>query len=146
MRTPTPEIREAFYRRLLESLPIGQVTASDIAWPNSNFRADPERYYLAPAIMYAQTETVTLSPKGYEKLHGIFQINICGLPNQGEGELDYMARKLTDIFRAGTRIELCGWWPVTITRAYRSQLRFGGHDRPEITVSANWEQFTPKGE
>lgn len=149
MKTPTPEIRQAFYGRLLEMLPFQGIEPSDIAWPNTGFNADPARVYLAPAVMFGETETATLSESGYEKLTGIFQVSVCGLPGMGEGLLDEIAREITDHFRGGVEIGMCGFWPIRVMRAWRSPLLYGNSDsagRPTIAVSVAWQQFTPKGE
>lgn len=150
MRTPTAELRQAFYRTLLQALPIGAIRQEDICWPNTGFRPDPKRIYLAPFMIFNETRTATLSPNGYEELNGIFQIAICGLPGQGEGEMDGIAAALTDIFRGGTTIDMCDWLPITIRRAWRTALRFGSDSqsnagRPSVVVSVAWQQYTPKG-
>lgn len=149
MRTPTPEIRQAFYSRLLSLMPFQDLCESDIAWPNTGFMADPARIYLAPSVMFGETTTETLGPHGYEKLSGIFQISICGLPNAGEGKLDEIARTLIDHFRGGSGIDLCGWWSIRLLKAWRSPLLYGNSDsadRPTVAVSVAWQQFTQKGE
>ena len=143
MKTPTPEIRQAFYRRLLTALPLGPVTEADIAWPNSNFRPDPGRVYLAPAVLFAETEIASLSPTGFERLSGIFQISVYGIAGQGEGELDCLGQALTDLYRGGTLLPIPCRQHLSIARAWRSGLHFD--DRPWLAVSASWHQYTQKG-
>lgn len=153
--TPTPEIRKAFYERLLCSLPVGPVGESDIAWPNMPFIPQVERMYIAPWLLFADTVTASLSPEGFEKLSGVFQVSVYGVVNSGEAEIESVARELTDIFRGGTLLQIPGFNPVHIRNAYRSSLDFAsqndgsvkkGSGRPVITVSANWHQYTQKGE
>lgn len=151
--TPTPEIRKAFYERLVCSLPIGNIGEDDIAWPNMPFRPQVERMYIAPWCMYAETETTSLSETGFERIAGIFQVSVYGVVNTGEAEIEEAARLITDIFRGGTLLQVPGFNPVHIKNAYRSALDFSGQGnmetgkgRPVITVSANWFQYTQKGE
>lgn len=153
--TPTPEIRKAFYERLTCSLPIGEIGESDIAWPNMPFSPQVNRMYLAPWCLYADTVTASLSPQGFEMLAGVFQVAVYGLVNSGEAEIEEIARDLTDIFRGGTILQIPGFNPVHIKNAYRSALGFAaqnegaakkGSGRPVVTVSANWVQYTQKGE
>lgn len=153
--TPSPEIRKAFYERLLCSLPIGDIGESDIAWPNMPFIPQVERMYIAPWLIYAETNTASLSETGFERLTGIFQVSVYGVVNAGEAEIEEAARRITDIFRGGTLLQVPGFNPVHIKNAYRSALDFASQDngdtkkgsgRPVITVSANWHQYTQKGE
>lgn len=148
MRTPTPEIRQAFYKRLLCSLPIGPIGEGDIAWPNSKFVPRPNKFYLSPFCMYATTAIASMSSTGFERLSGIFQVSVYGVLDTGEGELDKIASELTELFRGGTYIPLEEWNAITILRSYRSDLRIetGGEvSRPVVTVSSEWYQYTQKG-
>lgn len=154
MTTPTPEIRQALYRHLLCTLPIGAVTVSDVAWPNVPFIPDIHRMYLAPFCLFAETATASLSQTGFERLSGVFQVSVYGILNTGEADMEEVARVLVDAYRGGTVLPLGDWSPVRIQRAYRSSLQVvtGGDQtsqevpRPVIIVSADWTQYTSKGE
>ena len=149
MRTPTPEIRQAFYRHLLCALPIRSITQSDVAWPNAPFKPDVNRMYIAPFCMFAATATASLSQSGFERLAGVFQVSVYGILNTGEAEIEEVARELTDLFRGGTVLTVSGWNPVRIERAYRSSLQVdtgGTPARPVIVVSASWIQYVSKGD
>lgn len=150
MLTPTPEIRQAFYRRLLENLPFLGVTEADVAWANASFRPQPERVYIAPYCLFAETRIASLSQAGFEEISGIFQINIYGVAGAGEGWLDELAQGFTDMFRGGTFLEIPCWQPVAIRRAWRSTLHFDsgekGVGRPWVNISSDWHQFTAKGD
>lgn len=145
MTTPTPEIRKAFYSRLLGVLPLGEITESDVAWPNVQFRPQTGRMYLAPAILYGETNTASLSEYGFEKLGGIFQVSIYGVADTGEAAIEEVARALTDQFRAGTALALPCANEALIRKTYRSGLEFFDA-RPVVIVSVNWIQYTQKGE
>lgn len=149
MRTPTPEIRQALYGHLLEALPIGKICESDIAWPNALFQPVVSRMFLVPSCVFSETETASLSPQGFEKLSGRFQISIYGVLNRGEAEIDEAASVLVDIFRGGTLLPIPCSNPLHIRAAYRSGLRVEGSGksaRPVVSVSVNWFQYTQKGE
>lgn len=149
MLTPTPEIRKALYGHLLKALPIGSICETDIAWPNALFQPVVGRMFLAPTCEFSETETASLSPAGFEKLSGRFQISIYGVLNQGEAEIDEAARALVDIFRGGTVLPVPCFNPLHIHAAYRSGLRVEGDGestRPVVSVSVNWFQYTQKGE
>lgn len=151
MNTPTPEIRKALYARLLAALPIGPVTREDVAWPNVPFVADAQRLYLAPYCLFGETEEVALSPTGFEQLRGVFQVTVFGVLNTGEAEMEQIARELTDLFRAGTRLPISGHGPLLVSRSYRSTMvvrsnaSSGESTRPSIVVSASWKHFVPRG-
>ena len=149
MRTPTPEIRQAFYKHLLCVLPIRGITQVDVAWPNAPFNPDINRMYIAPFCLFAETATASLSQTGFERLSGVFQVSVYGILNTGESEIEEVARELTDLFRGGTVLTVSGWNPIRIDRAYRSSLQVdtgGTPARPVIVVSANWTQYVPKGD
>ena len=154
MNTPTPEIRQALYRHLLCALPIGPVQQADVAWPNSPFKPDVSRVYIAPACLYGTTEEACLSRVGFEILNGVFQITIYGVLYTGEAVIEQVARELTDLFRAGTRLTLPDDRELLLIRSYRNSLyiQTGGSDmggqinRPSVTVSANWRHFVSRGE
>lgn len=159
MKTPRSEIRQAFYNCLLEGLPIGPISRSDVAWPNFSFKQDPSKMYLAPYLLFGSTDVASLSEAGFERLAGVFQITIFGILNAGEAALERVTQDLIELFRGGTRIPL----PDTdvellISTAYGSTLQVitGGKiqsaaamaseiSRPQIVVSANWQLYIQKG-
>ena len=149
--TPTPEIRQALYRRLLCALPIGPVERTDVAWPNNPFRPDVARVYIAPACLYGTTEEVSLSSSGFERLNGVFQVTIYGILDTGEAVMEQVAAELTDLFRAGTRLPLPDDGELLLIRSYRSTMfiQTGGSgqiNRPSVTVSADWRHYVSRGE
>ena len=154
MNTPTPEIRKALYCRLQNALPIGPILPKDVAWPNSPFTPFTNRMYIAPFCLFSDTNAASLGSNGFERLEGIFQISIYGILNRGEADIEELARTLTDLYRAGTVLEVPGWNPVHIIKSYRTSLYLetGGSQlnreipRTTIVVSANLNQFTQKGE
>lgn len=145
MLTPTPQIRQAFYKKLISALPVNDLTEDDVAWPNTKFRPDPDRVYIAPALLFSETRIASLSPRGYEELAGIFQITVYGVAGTGEAEPDYLAQYFTDVFRGGQFLELPCKMNISIRKAWRSQLYFDNSARPWLTVSVDWHQFTQKG-
>lgn len=150
MKTPTPEIRQAFYRHLLDNLWLTELGEDDIAWPNAHFTPKTDRVYIAPFCLFSETDIATLSAKGFEELKGIFQIGIYGVPGHGEGAIDELAATFTDIFRGGTILNIPCYGAVTIKKAWRSSLMMDGGERgssrPHVAVSVSWHQFTQKGE
>lgn len=149
MKTPTPEIRQALYRRLLCALPIQEITETDVAWPNVAFDPQVNRMYLAPFCLFGESEMAALSDTGFEKIQGIFQITVYGILHTGEARLERIAADLTNLFRTGSRIAVPSLPSLSITKAYRSSLttETGGEmPRPSIVVSAHWQHYVPRGE
>ena len=158
MKTPRAEIRKAFYQRLLDSLPIGPITASDVAWPNCMFSPEPSKMYIAPFLLFGTTTVASRSPVGFERLAGVFQVTAYGILNKGEAALEQVAQDLTDLFRGGTRLLLPDSdREILISTAYGSTMQIvtGGKietgfsqpilARPQIVISANWQLYIPKG-
>ncbi len=158
MKTPRAEIRQAFYSHLLAGLPIGQVTRSDVAWPNFSFKPEQSKMYIAPYLLFGETLQASLSEVGFELLSGVFQITVYGVLNEGESAIETVSQELTDLFRGGTRIALPDVErELLILTAYGSTLQVitGGKiqsaaaysiiSRPQIVVSANWQLYIPKG-
>lgn len=143
-QTPTPEIRRALYGRLLECLPILGLEKTDVAWPNAVFKPVLARPYLKPFCLFNETELASLSPCGFERLSGIFQITVFGVADTGEGEIEESARVLTDCFRGGTILPIPCFNPLLIATAWRGPMRMDG-ERPSITVSARFRQYAQKG-
>ena len=155
MITPTIEIRQALYRRLLCALPICGLTENDIAWPNASFKTTVKKTYLAPFCLFGETEMASLSSSGFELLAGVFQITIFGLLHEGEAHMENIARELVELYRSGTRIDVPGYEKLLINQAYRGNMTLdtGGRNdmssemaRPQLVVSAHWQHYVSKGE
>ena len=155
MKTPTPEIRKALYRHLTCALPLAcGITESDIAWPNVPFRPASNRPYVSPFCLFAETEAAALSKSGFERLSGVFQVSVYGVLSTGESALEEIARELVELYRGGTALDVPGWSPLRILKAYRKSLQIetGGDQlsretpRPLLVVSANWIHYVTKGE
>lgn len=155
MITPTIEIRQSLYRRLLCALPICGLTEKDIAWPNASFKTSVKKMYLSPFCLFGETTTASLSKDGFELLAGVFQITIFGLLHTGEAQMEQVARELIELYRSGTRIDVPGYEQLLINQAYRGNMTLdtGGRNdmtsemaRPQLVVSAHWQHYVPKGE
>jgi len=154
MKTPSPEIRQALYRHLTCVLPVGRVTLEDVAWPNASFSPKVNQPYLVPYCLFSKTEQAGLSKSGFERLSGCFQIDVYGVLNAGEAELDALSCSLVDYFRAGTRLSVKGFGKLQITNAYRGSLVIGQRNglqeqkdaRPHVVVSVFWQHYVSRGE
>ena len=152
MTNPTAEIRQVLYARLIQSLPIGTITADDVAWPNAEFSPDVTRMYLAAFCLFGETNTASLSETGFEKQSGVFQVTIFGVLNSGEFDLDSVALELLQNFRSGVVLEMTQG-RLTFQKTYRSSIIIGRREgllaqtdsRPQVVVSAHWQHYYAKG-
>ncbi len=142
MKTPSPEIRQALDKRLLETLPGLGLCAADVAWPNAAFEPKTDRLYLRPTCMFGTTEVPGLGPEGVERLRGIYQVDVFGLLDTGMSETEEIARGLVDAFRGGTRLPCCGH-EMRISKAYPGTAR-KDNGRLHIPVSVVWSCDTHK--
>ncbi len=148
----TIDIRKALYARLSDALPIDGITADDVSWPNAEFTPNVSRMYLTPFCLFGETSTVSLSPTGFERHAGVFQVTIFGILNAGEADLDLVAQDLIGLFRSGTVLEMPSG-KLNIYKTYRSSIIIGRREglltqtdsRPQVVVSAHWQHYAAKG-
>ncbi len=101
-------IRQSFDSKILEILPLLNLTEKDIAWSNMKFQANPAKIFLKCFLLPAASSNVTLGNPCYVRFSGIYQINIFGLKNTGLKDIEHIADILLQEFSSGTILDCYG--------------------------------------
>jgi len=106
------DIRAALTQRLgsLPQLP-------QVAWENTTFIPTVGKAYLAPCIIWSETNQAEIGAAGRNWEGGIYQIDAIYPPNEGPGPLNKIMGALKDHFKRGTSL-LYNGLEVKIKKVY----------------------------
>lgn len=137
MRTPTAFVTMMLDHNLrLFVNTIGLDSERDIAWPNIRFEPDPQRMYVGVSYLFKRTATVSCGVDGFERISGLYQLDIYDIVGKGKSDSMRVAMELVDHFRGGT--VLCNECVrVHITSAWMSTPMME-ENRYRIPVTVDW--------
>lgn len=142
MRSPVVEIRSCLDGHLLALLPALGLTAADVAWPNAAFVPNAGAPYLRATCMFAKTDPASLGRAGFERLQGVYQVDVAEVPDTGIGRAEGMARAVVDHFRGGTELA-CGGWVLRVRAAYPGP-GIAEDGRYSLPVTVDWYCYAQK--
>ncbi|MFA7099955.1 MAG: phage tail terminator-like protein [Eubacteriales bacterium] len=96
---------DAIDTALISTLNSSWATATEIAWPNHNFKVPENLPWIRPVIVMSETEFGELGDEGVSLRHGMFFITIFLPQNIGTKVGKTLANRLEQIYR---RKELSG--------------------------------------
>lgn len=142
MNAPQANIRKTFDTELqLFCAQAGLDWRQDVAWPNIEFKANPNKLYLRPYLLYGAAESASLGLDGFHRFTGIYQISVFEVANTGLGQVEELIVKLIERFKAGTVLNACGD-RILITSAYQGTP--DPEDRLHIPVSIVWNCYSQR--
>lgn len=97
-------IEEALLLRL-QTLDFDQ---TQIAWPNRRFEPTPGVPFIAPSLLPARAEQITLGDAGYNRHVGLLQILVVFPSDTGVTPANEVAGSLVALYKRGTVIERQG--------------------------------------
>lgn len=143
MQTQTPNIRSCFDVHLLEFLPILSLLDTDVAWHNIHFKPDVTKIYLQVHFMPGQTAAASLGTDGFERVQGIYQIDVNVPMTTGISVTEHLCLNLVDYFRGGKKLKTCNNHEVTITTAYYGTAQ-ANKDRLVTPITIMWRAYVQK--
>lgn len=83
----------------LHSALNGLALGYDIAWPGAEYDPQPGTAFLAPTVMPASTDAISLGAAGTDRYQGIYQVSVYTPLKDGEGKAAEIASQVAAGFR-----------------------------------------------
>ena len=74
----------------------------DIAWPGVDFDTDGRQHYLRPTPLWGNGELLTFTTNGWNRVVGIYDLDLFERHGEGYGRLREWADELRDLFDRAT--------------------------------------------